>query len=60
MDYYKILSLTNGASEAEIKKAYRKLAIQWHPKRNENKSKELVESKFEEISVAYCVLSDGV
>lgn len=59
MDYYKSLALANGASDAEIKKAYRKLAIQWHPKRNTTKSREVVESKFVEISEAYHVLSDA-
>jgi len=34
MDYYKVLEIPNTASEAEIKKAYRKLAVKWHPVKN--------------------------
>ncbi len=54
-DYYQILGLQKNASEAEIKKAYRKLALDYHPDRN--KSKEAHE-KFKEINKAYEVLSD--
>jgi DnaJ-class molecular chaperone len=54
-DYYKILGVTKSANEAEIKKAYRKLALQYHPDRN--KSKE-AEEKFKEVNKAYEVLSD--
>jgi DnaJ-class molecular chaperone len=54
-DYYEILGISKNASEDEIKKAYRKLALQYHPDRN--KSKEGIE-KFKEISHAYEVLSD--
>lgn len=59
VDYYKTLGLRNDCTDADIKKNYRKLAIQWHPKRNLTKSKDLVESTFVEISEAYCVLSDA-
>ncbi|NTU47184.1 DnaJ domain-containing protein [Candidatus Roizmanbacteria bacterium] len=55
MDYYKILGLSKSASEAEIKSAYRKQALEWHPDRN--KSPEATE-KFKEINKAYEVLSD--
>lgn len=56
-DYYKILGIHNDASEEEIKKAYRKLALKYHPDRNsENKS--FSDEKFKEISEAYEVLSD--
>lgn len=55
MDYYKILCLEKNCSENDIKKAYHKLALKWHP--DKNKSAEAVE-KFKEISNAYQVLSD--
>ncbi|MCL4339062.1 J domain-containing protein [Patescibacteria group bacterium] len=54
-DFYEILGVQKGASEAEIKRAYRKLALEWHPDRN--KSAEATE-KFKEINKAYEVLSD--
>lgn len=57
-DYYSVLNLPAGCADAEIKRAYRKNAIHWHPKRNQNKSKEIVEQKFQDISEAYAVLSD--
>ena len=55
-DYYKILGISKNATEAEIKKAYRKLALEYHPDRN--KSKE-AEEKFKEVNKAYEVLSDS-
>jgi DnaJ-class molecular chaperone len=54
-DYYQALGVSKSASEAEIKKAYRKLALEYHPDRN--KSKE-AEAKFKEVTKAYEVLSD--
>lgn len=54
-DLYEILGLTKSASASEIKSAYRKLAMQWHP--DKNKSKE-AEEKFKEINEAYEVLSN--
>lgn len=56
-DYYEILGLKKGAQAAEIKAAYRKLALKWHPDRNADKKKE-AEEKFKEINEAYQVLSD--
>ena len=54
-DYYEILGLKKGASTAEIKSAYRKLALKWHPDRNKSAN---AEKKFKEINQAYQVLSD--
>jgi molecular chaperone DnaJ len=54
-DYYEILGVPKGASEAEIKKAYRKMALQWHPDRNKSAG---ANEKFKEINKAYEVLSD--
>jgi curved DNA-binding protein len=56
-DYYKILGINKSASTEEIKKAYRKLAMKYHPDRN--KGDKAAESKFKEISEAYAVLSDA-
>ena len=55
-DYYEVLGISKGASPAEIKSQYRKLALKFHPDRN--KSAEAAEH-FKEISEAYAVLSDG-
>lgn len=56
IDYYKILEVTKSASEADIKKAYRKLARKYHPDLNPNNKE--AEKKFKEINEAYEVLSD--
>src|SRR5947209_15451704 len=56
-DYYKVLGVGKGASEEEIKKAYRKLARQYHPDRNPGDKK--AEERFKEISQAHDVLSDA-
>ncbi|XP_050214232.1 uncharacterized protein LOC126665450 [Mercurialis annua] len=57
VDYYKILQVDRNASDDDLKKAYRKLAMKWHPDKNPNNKKE-AEAKFKEISEAYEVLSD--
>ena len=56
-DYYKILGVSEGASQEEIKKVYRKLAIKYHPDKNRENEKE-AEEKFKEVSEAYYVLGD--
>jgi len=56
-DYYGILGLPRNASDSEIKKAYRKLAMQYHPDRNPGKEK-WANEKFKEINEAYGVLGD--
>lgn len=60
-DYYKILGVSKDASDDEIKKAYRKLAIKWHPDKHTNDSEEdkkKAESMFKDIAEAYEVLSN--
>jgi len=55
-DYYQVLGVDKNASSDDIKKAYRKLALKWHPDRNPNNK--AAEEKFKKISEAYAVLSD--
>ena len=55
-DYYEVLGLQKGASEDEIKKAFRKLAMKYHPDKNPGDKE--AEEKFKEINEAYAVLSD--
>ncbi|CAG8440660.1 10411_t:CDS:2 [Funneliformis caledonium] len=58
-DYYKILGVDKGVDDEALKKAYRKLALKWHPDRHQgDKDKESAEIKFKEISEAFEVLSD--
>ncbi|MDA1079133.1 MAG: DnaJ domain-containing protein [bacterium] len=57
-DYYEILGLTKSASASEIKASYRKMALKWHPDKNQSNKPE-AEEKFKEINEAYQVLSDA-
>ena len=56
-DYYEVLGVPKDASEDVIRRAYKKLAIKWHPDKHVDDKKE-AEEKFKEISEAYSVLSD--
>jgi len=55
-DYYEVLGVVRGAGEEEVKKAYRKLAVKFHP--DKNPGDKSAEEKFKELSEAYDVLSD--
>lgn len=56
-DYYKVLGVARDATDAQLKKAYRKLALKWHPDKNTD-NREVASEKFKEIGEAYAVLSD--
>ncbi|CAJ1328094.1 unnamed protein product [Effrenium voratum] len=57
MDYYKVLGVTKDAADADIRKAYRKLAIQYHPDKNPGNKQ--AEEKFKELAEAYSTLSNA-
>jgi len=60
-DFYAILGVAQDAEEEELKKAYKKLALKWHPDRHSSKSEEekkIAEAKFKEVGEAYEVLTD--
>ncbi|WOL01911.1 hypothetical protein Cni_G10630 [Canna indica] len=57
LDYYKTLEVNRNATDDDLKKAYRKLAMRWHPDKNPDNKKD-AEAKFKQISEAYDVLSD--
>ena len=58
-DFYEILGVPKNASEEDIKKAYRKLAMKYHPDRNQGDSSKAAEEKFKEAKEAYEMLSDA-
>jgi DnaJ-class molecular chaperone len=57
-DYYEVLGLTKDASDDDIKKAYRKLAMKYHPDRNAGEGQKEAEEKFKEVNEANATLSD--
>ena len=57
-DYYAVLGLSKDASAKDIKKAYRELALKYHPDRVDPSEKEKAQKKFQEIGEAYEILSD--
>ena len=58
-DYYDTLGVPRNAGEDDIKKAYRKLAMKYHPDRNQGEAAKAAEEKFKEAKEAYEILSDA-
>jgi len=58
-DYYEVLGLDRSSSDDDIKKAYRKLAMKYHPDRNAGDGQQAAEEKFKEVKEAYETLSDN-
>ncbi len=58
-DFYEVLGVAKNASEEEIKKAYRKLAMKYHPDRNQGDKAKAAEEKFKEVKEAYEILTDS-
>lgn len=58
MDYYNILKVNRNATDEDLKKAYKRLAMIWHPDKNPTARRSEAEAKFKQISEAYDVLSD--
>ena len=56
-DYYEVLGVDKSVNDEDLKRAYRKLAMQYHPDRNPDNKE--AEAKFKEINEAYAVLSDA-
>lgn len=52
-DYYNVLKVNRNATEEDLKKSYRRLAMKWHPDKNPGDAKEEAEAKFKKISEAY-------
>ena len=57
-DFYQILGVSKNASDQELKSAYRKQALKWHPDKHAGEAKKEAEEKFKEINRAYEVLRD--
>ena len=57
IDYYQVLEIHRNAFQADIKKAYKKMALKWHPDKNPD-NKEEADKRFKEISEAHKILSD--
>ena len=58
-DYYEVLGVAKNASDDDIKKAYRKLAMKHHPDRNQGDAAKKAEEQFKEVKEAYEMLSDA-